>query len=294
MINFLNHNDWRAYIALMRLDKPIGIWLVFYPAAWAVAIISPGAPDPALLALLLIGAVLMRSAGCILNDLADRKLDASVARTKSRPLASGALSVRAALALLFALLTLAFALLFFLPHNPIWLAILVLPMVALYPLMKRVTFWPQAFLGITFNTSALFGWYEATGSLSVEAFVLYGACCFWTLGYDTIYALQDREDDARIGIRSTARAMGKHAHILVAISYILMFAGFVFLSVRFHVGAAYFVGLFFMAAHLCWQWWMVKQHDSAYAARLFLSNANLGLVVFCALLLDRYQLGILN
>jgi 4-hydroxybenzoate polyprenyltransferase len=302
MTNLANVSDknispcgkWRAYLSLMRLDKPVGIWLVFYPAGWAVALASPGAPDASLLLLLLLGAILMRSAGCILNDLADATLDANVARTMLRPLACGALKKHQALTLLGALLLAAFALLFFLPHNPILLALLVLPAVVLYPFMKRITFWPQAFLGLTFNTSALFGWYEATGGhLSIEAFILYAGCCFWTLGYDTIYALQDIEDDTKIGIKSTARKMGKNAHWLIALSYSMMLGCFIWLAITLAVGDAMLFGIVFMAAHLAWQWWMVKLHQAHYAKRLFLSNAMLGLVVFCTLMLDRYDTSIL-
>lgn len=277
------------YIALMRLDKPVGIWLVFYPAAWAVAIASPYAPFPNLLLLLLLGAVLTRSAGCVVNDMMDRKLDAQVARTKSRPLAAGVLQIRQALMVLLALLSGAFALLFFLPHNPIILAVMVLPLIIAYPLMKRLTFWPQAFLGITFNTSALFGWFEATGSLPLEAFILYASCCFWTLGYDTIYALQDKEDDEKIGIKSTARAMGRQVHWLVAGSYTCCFAGFLWLGMTLAVGTAYFLALLIMAAHFTFQFRMVWLHGSTYATRLFLSNGTLGLLLFMGFMLDRYR-----
>jgi len=278
------------YIALMRLNKPVGIWLTFYPAAWAVALASPGAIDPMLIGLLLIGAVLMRSAGCVLNDITDRRLDGHVARTKDRPLAAGTLSLKQAYGCLFVLLALAFGLLFVLPHNPIWLALLVLPMVAAYPFMKRITWWPQMFLGLTFNTSALFGWYEAAGELPLEAFILYAACVFWTLGYDTIYALQDMEDDAKIGIKSTARRMGEHAHALIAVSYAAMVALWGVLIARWSVYDMALLAVVVLAVHLIWQWRMVRLDGEAVAARLFKSNATLGLVVFCLLMADRYEL----
>lgn len=278
------------YIALMRLDKPVGIWLVFYPAAWAVALASTDAIDPVLIGLLLIGAVLMRSAGCVLNDITDRRLDVHVERTKNRPLAAGTLTLKQAYACLFVLLALAFGLLFVLPHNPLWLALIVLPMVAAYPFMKRITWWPQMFLGLTFNTSALFGWYEASGELPLEAFILYASCVFWTLGYDTIYALQDMEDDEKIGIKSTARRMGNFAHALVAVSYTLMVALWAVLIVRWNVHDTALLAVAFMAIHLIWQWRMMRLDAHELAGRLFKSNATLGLVVFVLLLLDRYDL----
>lgn len=275
----------------MRLDKPVGIWLVFYPAAWAVALASETLPDPKLIGLLLIGAVLMRAAGCVLNDITDRRLDAHVARTRHRPLASGALTLRQAYACLLVLLSLAFGLLFVLPHNPLFLALFVLPMVIAYPFMKRITWWPQMFLGLVFNTGALFGWYEAAGNLPVEAFILYASCCFWTLGYDTIYALQDMEDDARIGIKSTARRMGAHAHALIAISYTAMVALWVVLITRWNVYDLALAAVAIMAVHLIWQWRMVRHDGIELAGRLFKSNATLGLMVFCLLVADRYDLG---
>ncbi len=278
------------YIALMRLDKPVGIWLVFYPAAWAVALASPAAIDPVLVGMLLIGAVLMRSAGCVLNDMTDRRLDAHVERTRSRPLASGTLRMKQAYACLFVLLSLALGLCFVLPHNPLWLALIVLPMVAAYPFMKRITWWPQLFLGLTFNTSALFGWYEAAGELPLEAFILYAACVFWTLGYDTIYALQDIEDDAKIGIKSTARRMGTSAHILVGASYAVTVALWAAIVIRWNVHDTALLAVAFMAMHLIWQWRMMRLDDPELAGRLFKSNATLGLVVFVLLLLDRYDL----
>lgn len=287
----MNTDTIPHYIALMRLDKPVGIWLVFYPAAWAVALASQTMPDPLLIGLLLIGAVLMRSAGCVMNDLTDRRLDGHVERTRSRPLASGVLSVRQAYYCLFVLLALAFGLLFVLPHNPIILALCVLPLVAAYPFMKRFTWWPQLFLGLTFNTSALFGWYEAAGELPLEAFILYASCCFWTLGYDTIYALQDVEDDEKIGIKSTARRMGRHAHALVAVSYAVMVALWAVLLVRWNVHDCALLAVVFMAVHLIWQWRMVRYDATEMAGRLFKSNATLGLVVFVLLILDRYDLG---
>ena len=188
-------------LVLMRLDKPIGIWLLFFPAGWAVALAAaPGTLLP-LLAAMLLGSALTRAAGCIMNDLTDRQLDAQVERTRTRPLASGAVSPRQALALLALLLVLALSLALSLPRAVLALALVAVPMIAAYPWMKRLTWWPQLFLGLTFNLSALAGWLATGQPLSAAAFTLYAASILWTLGYDTIYAIQDMADDATVGIR---------------------------------------------------------------------------------------------
>lgn len=269
-----------AYFHLMRLDKPVGIWLTFWPAAWAVLLAS-GTFQPELLALLFLGASLMRAAGCIMNDLADADFDAQVERTKLRPLASGAISKRRALALLGVLLAQAFGLLFVLPHPAFWLAFATLPLVAAYPFMKRFTWWPQLFLGITFNMSALFGWLEATGELSLSALWLYVAAVFWTLGYDTIYALQDMHDDARIGVKSTALRLGAFTLPFVALCYTHFLAILLWLGVNGGLGWPYFVGMVLCAAQLLWQ--IRTMRRGGHAGAVFKSNQWLGLLVFLAI-----------
>ena len=189
----------RPFAVLARWDRPIGTWLLLWPCWWAVAL-APGWPDLKLLALFAIGAVAMRGAGCVINDLADRDLDARVERTRHRPLASGRLTTGEALA--FLALQLLVGLLVLLSFNrfTILLGLASLPLVIVYPLMKRVTWWPQAFLGVTFNWGALVGWSAVTGDLAAPALTLYVAGFLWTLGYDTIYAHQDKADDAVIGV----------------------------------------------------------------------------------------------
>ncbi len=284
-----------SLISLMRLNKPVGIWLVFYPAAWAVVLASPAAPSPMLLLQMLVGAVLMRSAGCIINDIADRKFDREVARTRMRPLASGALSVRSALILLLVCLSASLALCFSLPHprDALMLALGVLPLVALYPFMKRITWWPQLFLGLVFNSAVLFGWQQASGGgLPLEALILYAACAFWTLGYDTIYAVQDSADDARIGVKSTARRMGRHTHVLVLAAYALATALLALLMVRWQVGDRAVLAVIAFAVHTLWQWRSLRaagEDAREHAGRWFSSNATLGLIVFVLLMSDRYS-----
>ncbi len=201
----------RPYLRLIRIDRPIGTWLLLFPCWWSLALAAgaQGAwPDGRLMALFALGALIMRGAGCVVNDLADRRIDALVARTAARPIASGEVSVARALAFLAALLLAGLAVLLQLNSFAIVLGAASLLLVAVYPLMKRVTFWPQAWLGLTFNWGALLGWAAARGEISAPALWLYAAGIAWTLGYDTIYAHQDKEDDVLAGVKSTALKFG--------------------------------------------------------------------------------------
>ncbi len=272
------------YFALTRLDKPIGIWLVFFPAAWGVAMAGG---DARLMGLMLAGAALTRAAGCILNDLADRKLDAQVARTASRPLASGVIKPKQAIALLILLLAAALAIALTLPPSIFLLTLIALPMIATYPFMKRLTWWPQAFLGLTFNLGALFGWLATGAPLAAPALTLYAACFFWTLGYDTIYAVQDMADDARIGIRSSARAVGvKRLRLFVGLCYGLMLALLAVTGTLLHINVIYFLGLIFLAAQLLWQVRRLPPTPEQ-AGALFRSNQWAGLILLITLLFTR-------
>ncbi len=206
----------------MRLDKPIGIWLLLWPCFWSVALASQSLPLLTL-CLFFLGSVFMRSAGCIVNDLTDRNIDAKVERTRLRPLASGEVQLKEAYLLLAILLLLSFLVSLALGWKIVVLGALWLPLVVAYPWMKRITYWPQAFLGLTFNAGALFGWLAVTGKIELPALLLYAGAIFWTLAYDTIYAHQDIEDDAKVGIGSTALALGKHTKPAVNLFYAMFF-----------------------------------------------------------------------
>ena len=213
-------NDWierhaphraRPYCRLARLDRPIGTMLLLWPCFWGISLAagSRSWPDLRLLALFAVGALVMRAAGCVINDIADRDFDARVARTAGRPLASGALTPLNAWLFLSALLAGGLVILLQLNRTAIILGLAALPLVGVYPFMKRITWWPQAWLGLTFNWGALMGWAAAGGGADWwPALALYGAGIVWTLGYDTIYAHQDKEDDALIGVKSSARRLG--------------------------------------------------------------------------------------
>ena len=274
-----------SYWQLLRLDKPIGIWLLFFPAGWAVGM---AATHDALYlqSLMLFGAFVMRSAGCIINDLVDRDLDKQVARTRHRPLASGRISVNAAYGVLAALLMVALVIALSLPISVFLLSLMALPMVAAYPWMKRITWWPQVFLGLTFNLSALCGWLATGTPLSAAPLALYAAAIFWTIGYDTIYAIQDVIDDEAVGIKSTAIKVGKWLIPFVALCYFLMIA-FLALAGKFAgAGAFYFMGVGAVAMHAIWQIRHVSYHI-VMAGRLFRSNQWLGLILLAFILLDR-------
>jgi len=277
--------SWRPYALLARLDRPIGVWLLFLPGLWGIVLARP-APLAALrLAVLFaIGSLAMRAAGCTVNDLWDRDIDRRVARTAGRPLASGALRPRQALAFLVVLLLIGLAVLLQLRPLAQALGVSSLVLVALYPLAKRVTWWPQLVMGFTFGFGAPMGYAAATGRIDAAWAAIYGAAILWDLGFDTIYAHQDREDDALVGVRSTARLFGERTRPFLAACY----AGAVLL-----LGLAGWLGglswwfvpaLLLPAALLGWQVAALDINDPGLCLRLFRANREAGLAVAAALL----------
>ncbi|MEQ9197169.1 MAG: 4-hydroxybenzoate octaprenyltransferase [Parvibaculum sp.] len=273
----------RPYARLARLDRPIGWWLLLLPCWWSVALASEGWPSLILLALFLIGAVAMRGAGCTWNDIVDRDIDAAVARTRSRPIPSGAVSVKAAWAFLLAQCLVGLAVLLTFNSFAIALGFSSLLLVAIYPFMKRITYWPQFVLGLAFNWGALMGWAAVEGSLSAAPVLLYLGAVAWTVGYDTIYAHQDKEDDALIGVKSTALKFGASTKTWLWFFYGVMMVALV------AAGAASGVGFFFYpvaalaGALLVWQIVTLDIDDPARCLRLFRSNRDFGLIVFAAI-----------
>ncbi len=274
----------RPFASLARFDRPIGWWLLFWPGAWGVALAGGAFVRWDLLLWLLLGAVAMRGAGCVYNDIVDRDLDAQVERTRSRPLASGAVSVRAAWAWLVLLCLIGLVVLVQLAPLAAIVALLSLAPVAAYPFMKRITWWPQAWLGIVFSWAALVGWAEVAGALSWPGLLLYAGSIAWVIGYDTIYSLQDRDDDALIGIRSSARALGRHVHAGVAAFYAIalsLWAGAIWLVMPDPLA---FAALLPVALHLAWQVGTLRPDDGGNALARFRANRGAGLLVFLACL----------
>ncbi|HKX92458.1 MAG TPA: 4-hydroxybenzoate octaprenyltransferase [Sphingomicrobium sp.] len=273
----------RPYASLMRLDRPIGTWLLYWPCAWSVALAGVGGRWDLFLWLAL-GAFAMRSAGCVYNDIVDRDLDKQVERTRLRPLASGRVSVRSAW-LLVGLLC-AIGLIVLLQFNPVAavVALASIAPVAAYPYMKRVTWWPQAWLGLVFSWGALVGWSAVTGSLDWPALLLWLGSIAWVVGYDTLYAIQDIEDDALVGVRSSARRLGVHAPLGIALFYAV--------AIGFWAAAIWLVRADWLAwltlipaaLHLANQALRADIADGQLALRLFRSNRACGFFVFAAML----------
>jgi 4-hydroxybenzoate polyprenyltransferase len=269
----------RALALLARFDRPIGWWLLFWPGAWAAALAGGGKERWPLILWLLIGSIAMRGAGCVFNDIVDRELDKKVARTAARPLASGAISVRTAWAWLILLCLIGLVVLLQLRLAAQIVALGSLALVAAYPFMKRITGWPQLWLGLVFSWAALVGWSEVLGALTAPGLLLYGGTIFWVVGYDTIYALQDREDDALIGIGSSALSMGRHVRAGVSLCYMLaltLWAGAIW-QVRPQLLAI--AALLPIAVHLAWQAATLKE-DGIDPLRKFRSNRFAGLLMF--------------
>lgn len=280
----------QPYLRLARADRPIGSWLLLLPCWWstALAAIAAGArwPDPVLLLLFAVGTVVMRGAGCTWNDIIDREVDAKVKRTRSRPIPSGQVSVRAAFIFMCALALIGLVVLLQFNAFAIATGIASLVVVALYPFAKRVTSWPQLVLGLAFSWGALMGWAAAFGRLDLPAFVLYAGSILWVIGYDTIYAHQDREDDAIVGVRSTARLFGLATKPALTILY----AGAVVLigiaGCLSGGGAFCLAGVLAFGAHLGWQVARIEVDDPALCLRLFRSNRDAGLLLFAGFVLD--------
>lgn len=279
----------RPYLRLSRLDRPIGSWLLLMPCWWSAALATGMAGDvrqlPLLAALFFIGAFAMRGAGCTWNDITDRDLDAKVERTRSRPIPSGQVTVPQAVIFLVVQALVGLAVLLQFNTFAIATGIASLVIVAIYPFMKRITYWPQIVLGLAFSWGALMGFAVVFGRLDAAALVLYAGSISWVIGYDTIYAHQDREDDALIGIKSTALLFAEKTKPALAAFYALAVALIGVSLVLAGAGAAAFIGLIAFALHLAWQVKRLDISDPADCLRLFKSNRDAGLLLFAGLVI---------
>jgi 4-hydroxybenzoate polyprenyltransferase len=281
---------FRPYLRLARADRPIGGWLLLLPCWWSAALAAnhAGRPLPDLWHVIAfaIGAFVMRGAGCTWNDLVDRDIDALVERTRSRPIPSGQVTPRAALAFLVLQAVIGLGVLVTFNSFAILTGIASLAIVAAYPFMKRITWWPQVTLGLAFSWGALMGWAAYFGRLDAAALLLYAGSIPWVIGYDTIYAHQDRDDDALIGVKSTARLFGTQTKPPLTAFYS---AAIVLIAMAFaaaKVGPLAYCGLAAFAVHLAWQVWGLDVDDAADCLRLFKSNRDAGLLLFAGLMLD--------
>lgn len=281
---------WRPYLRLARVDRPIGWWLILLPCWWSAALVAGAlgraGPDPWHLALFMIGAIVMRGAGSTYNDIIDRDLDAKVARTRHRPLPSGQVTARQAVVLLVAQALIGLAVLLQFNSYAIVVGLASLVIVAIYPFMKRVTSMPQLVLGFAFAWGGLMGWAALAGRLDAPAFFIYAAAIAWTVGYDTIYALQDIEDDPIAGIKSSARLFGTHARLGIGLCYAVAVVLALIAVVLTGAGWLAYAGLMAFAAHLGWQVARIRSGDDVGALALFQSNRNAGLILFAGLALD--------
>jgi 4-hydroxybenzoate polyprenyltransferase len=280
----------RPYLRLSRFDRPIGSWLLLMPCWWSAALAAGIARDagtlPLVIALFLIGAFVMRGAGCTWNDITDRDLDARVERTRSRPIPAGQVSVEQALAFLVAQALIGLVVLLQFNRFAVITGIASLIIVVVYPFMKRVTWWPQVVLGLAFSWGALMGFAVIFGRIDLTGLVLYAGSIAWVIGYDTIYAHQDAEDDALIGIKSTARLFGAATHRALVVFYGL---AVLLIGAALALGAARWpawIGLIAFAVHLIWQIRRLEISDPELCKRIFHSNRDAGLLLFAGLLVD--------
>ncbi len=274
----------RSYALLARFDRPIGSWLLFWPCAWGVALAGGAVERWDLLLWLLLGSIVMRGAGCVYNDIVDRDLDRQVERTRSRPLASGALSLKAAWIWLLILCLIGLLVWFQINWTARLVALGSLALVAAYPFMKRITWWPQAWLGMVFSWGALVGWLAIDPQFHWAMVLLYLGSIFWVIGYDTIYALQDKEDDALVGIRSSALRLGENVRLGVLLFYLMALASW---AAAFWMLRPQWLGIAALvpiALHLLWQAMTLKTTNGDDALAKFRSNRFAGLLMFLACL----------
>ena len=285
----------RPFLRLARADRPIGMWLLLWPCWWSTALAAPFGtgeywgfdagnwPHPVLLVLFFIGAFVMRGAGCTFNDIVDKDFDGKVARTRARPIPSGAVSVKGAAIFLVAQCLLGLVVLLCLNRAAILLGIASLALVAIYPFMKRFTYWPQIFLGLAFNWGAILAWAAVTGHVAPAAIVLYLAGIAWTLVYDTIYAHQDKEDDVLIGVKSTALLFGEQTRLWLWGFSALTMAGIWIAGSLAGAGTAFYAVSLLAVGHLVWQVATLKIYDGADCLKKFRANNLFGALVFAAI-----------
>ncbi|WP_417660902.1 4-hydroxybenzoate octaprenyltransferase [Pseudomonas sp.] len=284
-LNRLHPRCW-DFIQLTRMDKPIGIYLLLWPTLWALWVAAEGVPSLKNLFIFVLGVILMRAAGCVINDYADRNFDGHVKRTKQRPLASGKITPREALVFFAVLVTLSFILVLFTNAATIWLSFGGVALAACYPFMKRYTFYPQVVLGAAFSWGMPMAFTAETGSVPPEAWLLYIANLLWTVAYDTYYAMADREDDLKIGVKSTAILFGEADRIIIITLQGLALLCLLMAAARFDLGIYFHLGLLGAAGCFAWEFWSTREREPMACFKAFLHNHWAGLAIFVGLVAD--------
>jgi 4-hydroxybenzoate polyprenyltransferase len=274
------------YIKLMRLDRPIGIYLLLWPTITALWLASEGIPDIKTLAIFIAGVICMRSAGCVVNDLADRKIDGHVERTHQRPLASGLVSEKEALALFFILLFISFLLVLQTNATTIRLSVIAVLLAASYPFMKRYTYLPQVVLGAAFAWAIPMAYTALDAPLQNSTWLLFSATVLWTVAYDTLYAMVDREDDLKIGVRSTAILFGENDRFMVGLIQALTLLSWIMLGMQVKLGLFWWLGVCGATALFVYQQWLIRHRDRDACFKAFLHNNWVGLLLFLAMVLN--------
>lgn len=276
----------KNYAVLMRLHKPIGIFLLLWPTLWALWLAGHGHPSISLVIIFVLGVVVMRSAGCVINDLADRHVDKHVARTRERPLASGKITVRAALMLFFILMLIAFGLVLFLNQLTILLSIAGAIFASLYPLLKRITHLPQIGLGIAFAWGVPMAFAAQNNVISVIDWQVFLTAAIWPIMYDTLYAMTDREDDIKIGVKSTAILFGKFDRIIIGFLQIILILLFIQMGYLFHLQWQYFMAVLGVGLLFLYQQWLIKNRNPMACFKAFLNNHWVGMLIFIGIILS--------
>lgn len=284
-LNRLHPRAW-DFVQLTRMDKPIGVYLLLWPTLWALWIAGEGRPSLANVLIFVTGVVLMRAAGCVINDFADRKVDGHVKRTEARPLVSGRISSREALVFFAVLVSASFALVLCTNSQTVGLSVGGLVLAASYPFMKRYTYYPQVVLGMAFSWGMLMAFTAETGHLPAAAWLLWIANLLWTVAYDTYYAMTDRDDDLRIGVKSTAILFGDADRLIIVILQGLALACLLLAGARFGLGGGFYLGLAVAAGCFAWQWWRTRDRDRMKCFQAFLHNHWAGLAIFVGIVVD--------
>jgi 4-hydroxybenzoate polyprenyltransferase len=276
----------REYIRLTRLDRPIGIYLLLWPMLWAIWIAGEGRPEPLVLVVFISGTVLMRSAGCAINDYADRHFDPHVERTKQRPLAAGTITPKEALVIFATLSLIAFALVLLMNRLTILLAIPAALLAGSYPFMKRYTYLPQAYLGVAYGWGVPMAFAAQTGTVPQAAWLIFFATVVWALAYDTMYAITDRADDLKIGVKSSAILFGRFDRLIIGLLQLLVLALLVLTGLSFSLGSYYYLGLAAASVFFVYEQYLIRDRDPKLSFRAFLNNHYFGMTVFIGLAVD--------